>query len=76
MHEGIGIVPSYSLSVTPYKGLYTNQPIFYMGVHMAEFRVKGEQLMTKIVGKHGTGGIVYVPKAWIGRKVSVILEGE
>lgn len=43
---------------------------------MVEFRVKGKQLITKTVGKHGTGGIVYVPIAWLGKKVSVILEGE
>ena len=43
---------------------------------MAEFRVKGKQMITKIVGKQGTGGIVYIPKAWIGKQVAVILEGE
>ena len=43
---------------------------------MVEFKVKGKQLIEKTVAKHGNGGIVYCPKAWIGRKVSLILEGE
>ena len=43
---------------------------------MAEFKLKGKAMITKIVGKHGNGGIIYCPKAWIGKKVAIILEGE
>jgi len=43
---------------------------------MAEFRVKGKEMISKTVAKHGNGAIVYVPKKWIGKKVAVILEGE
>ena len=43
---------------------------------MVEFKVKGKQMIEKTVGKIGTGGIVYVPKAWIGQKVLIILDGE
>lgn len=39
-----------------------------------EFKLKGQQLIEKTVGVHGTGGIVYVPKAWRGKKVYLILE--
>ncbi len=45
-------------------------------MHMVEFKIKGKQMLTKIPSRHGTGGVVYVPKYWIGKKVIVILEGE
>jgi len=41
-----------------------------------EFKLKGLQLIEKTVGRHGTGGIVYVPRAWIGQKVYLILEAD
>jgi len=40
---------------------------------MVKFEVEGEQLIEKTVGAHGNGGIVYCPKAWLGRKVYLIL---
>lgn len=46
------------------------------GVRMAEFTIKGKQMITKKVGKHGNGAIVYVPKEWRGKMVAIILEGE
>lgn len=41
---------------------------------MSEFKVVGEQLVRKDVVKTGTGACVYLPRAWLGRKVAVILE--
>lgn len=38
------------------------------------FEIKGEELIRKKVGKHGTGAVVYVPKQWIGKQVAIILE--
>ena len=32
-----------------------------------------EYMMTKIVGRSGKGGRVYLPHGWIGKKVTVIL---
>lgn len=43
---------------------------------MTKFEVRGEQLVKKIVVKHGTGGMVYCPKAWIGKEVVIILGGK
>ena len=43
---------------------------------MVEFKIEGQEMLIKIVGKHGTGGIVYAPKSWIGKKVIIILEGK
>jgi hypothetical protein len=45
-------------------------------VHMVEFKIKGKQMMVKKPSRHGTGGVIYVPKAWIGKSVMVVLEGE
>ena len=47
-----------------------------MGKIMAQFKLKGKAMITKNVGKHGNGGIVYVPKEWMGKKVAIILEGK
>ena len=38
--------------------------------------VTGKEMVQKIVSKHGTGGVVYVPKGWIGERVTIILEGK
>lgn len=38
------------------------------------FSISGVEMLRKTVGKQRDCGIVYVPKAWIGQKVSVILE--
>jgi len=35
--------------------------------------IRGLELVTKVAHSHQTCGYVYVPKAWIGRKVAVIL---
>jgi len=43
---------------------------------MAEFKVRGKEMLSKPVSKSGTGAVVYVPKAWLGRNVIIILEGE
>lgn len=43
---------------------------------MVEFKIKGKQMLTKVPSRHGTGGVIYVPKRWIGKEVIVILEGE
>ncbi|KKW12592.1 MAG: hypothetical protein UY48_C0011G0039 [Candidatus Gottesmanbacteria bacterium GW2011_GWB1_49_7] len=45
-------------------------------IHMVEFKIQGKQMLTKRPSRHGTGGVVYVPKHWIGKSVIVILEGE
>ena len=39
-----------------------------------EFTAIGEQVITKKVGKSGKCAIVYLPKAWIGRTVMVVLQ--
>lgn len=43
---------------------------------MSEFVVQGREIISKMVKKHGSGAIVYVPKQWAGEKVSVIREIE
>jgi len=43
---------------------------------MAEFVIHGREVISKTVKKHGSGAIVYVPKQWVGEKVSVIREME
>jgi putative transposon-encoded protein len=43
---------------------------------MVQFKIDGKEMVKKTVGRHGTGGIVYCPKAWVGKQVIVILEGE
>jgi len=43
---------------------------------MAEFIIRGKELISKTVKEHGSGAIVYVPKQWAGEKVSVIREIE
>ena len=43
---------------------------------MAEFVIRGKELVSKTVKEHGSGAIVYVPKQWTGEKVSVIREIE
>lgn len=42
--------------------------------YMPEFTIQGKEMTSKTVKKHGSGAIVYVPKQWIGEKVSVIRE--
>ena len=46
------------------------------GFYMAEFVIRGKELISKTVKEHGSGAIVYVPKQWAGEKVSVIREIE
>lgn len=41
---------------------------------MVEFKIEGYEMIRKVPSKHGTGGIVYVPKSWIGKNVIVVLE--
>jgi putative transposon-encoded protein len=38
-----------------------------------EIKLKGYELLNKTVTDSGTSGKVYVPKAWIGKKVQVLL---
>lgn len=42
---------------------------------MVEFRLKGKEMLMKTPTLVGTGAVIYVPKAWAGKKVAVILEG-
>lgn len=39
---------------------------------MSEFRVKGKELLIREAKAHGGGGIVYVPKKWVGDRVAII----
>ena len=41
---------------------------------MVKITVTGKAILEKEVRRHGNSGHVYVPKAWIGKKVAVILE--
>ena len=43
---------------------------------MADFNIQGQEVIRKKVKNHGTGAIVYVPKAWSGQRVSVVREME
>lgn len=43
---------------------------------MSEFVIQGKEIISKTAKEHGSGAIVYVPKHWIGKKVSVIREME
>ena len=40
---------------------------------MVKFELEGYALSNKKVVKHGNGGHVYAPKAWIGKKVALVL---
>lgn len=42
---------------------------------MVKFEINGKEMQVKIVCKHGNGAMAYAPKAWIGKKVIMILEG-
>ena len=42
---------------------------------MVEFKLVGKRMMVKVVTKHGNGGHVCCPKDWIGKEVTIILEG-
>ena len=39
-----------------------------------EFKVEGIEAREKIVAEGGTSGRVYLPKAWVGKEVIVILK--
>ena len=43
---------------------------------MADFNIQGQEVIRKKVKSHGTGAVVYVPKAWSGQRVSVVREME
>jgi bifunctional ADP-heptose synthase (sugar kinase/adenylyltransferase) len=43
---------------------------------MAEFVIQGREIVSKTVKKHGSGAIIYVPRDWVGEKVSVVREME
>ncbi len=43
---------------------------------MAKFEITGEEMIKKTVSKVGNGAVVYVPKAWAGKKVAIILGGK
>jgi len=38
-----------------------------------EIKVRGYEVIEKVVKPSGDSGRVYVPKAWVGRKVKIIL---
>jgi len=38
-----------------------------------EFKVAGKEMVKKIARKHGDSSHVYVPKAWEGKEVVIIL---
>jgi len=41
-----------------------------------KFTLDGENMLKKTVSKCGNGGVVYVPKDWVGHKIAVILLNE
>lgn len=41
-----------------------------------KFTLDGEDMIKKTVSKCGNGGVVYVPKKWVGHEVAVILLNE
>ena len=41
-----------------------------------EFKVDGIESREKIVAEGGTSGRIYLPKAWVGKKVIAILKEE
>ncbi len=41
-----------------------------------EFKVEGVEAREKAVGKGGTSGRIYLPKAWVGKNVIIILKEE
>ena len=43
---------------------------------MADFNIQGQEVIRKKVKGHGTGAVVYVPKAWSGERVSIVREIE
>jgi len=43
---------------------------------MSEFIVHGKEIISKVAKEHGSGAIVYVPKHWVGERVSAIREME
>lgn len=40
-----------------------------------EFKIRGYELMVKEVKAVGTGGCVYLPRAWVGESVAVVRQG-
>ncbi|MEW6069003.1 MAG: DUF2080 family transposase-associated protein [Candidatus Thermoplasmatota archaeon] len=40
---------------------------------MITFTIEGEDMRRSAVSKHGGGGMVYAPKAWVNREVVIIL---
>ena len=40
---------------------------------LTEIKLKGYEMIEKIVNKGGDSGRVYVPIKWIGKKVKIIL---
>ncbi|MBE8539408.1 DUF2080 family transposase-associated protein [Geoglobus acetivorans] len=38
-----------------------------------EVKVKGYEVIEKVVKRSGDSGRVYVPKSWVGKKVKIIL---
>lgn len=45
-------------------------------MRMAEIRINGQQVIQKVVKAHGNSAIIYLPREWLGRRVSVVLEPE
>lgn len=41
-----------------------------------EFKLKGVEAREKVVGDGGASGRLYVPKAWIGKTVIVVLKND
>ena len=41
---------------------------------MTEIIIDCEELLTREVKKGGNSGYIYLPKAWIGRKVKAVLQ--
>ena len=41
-----------------------------------EFKIEGVESREKVVAEGGTSGRIYLPKAWIGKTVIIILKGE
>jgi len=43
---------------------------------LVEYILKGREQIIKEVKKQSTSGIIYLPKAWVGHKVAIILDVE
>ena len=43
---------------------------------MVEFKIEGKEMIKKVASCKGTSAVIYVPKAWHGHEVILILDGK